>query len=464
MSVSPAPSSRLVSVVLAALGVSVVLSWMELMFDWPSRLFSGEPSLGWFAAGAVVCAVLALSILKTKWAAVVALPAAGIFAAWCVAVFAVRMKSSDWFYPPPLFGYPGTAALAFCAVLPVALVIATTARRLGTSRRACGWLAGVLCLSPFVSFAAVNVIDFARFHLAWTRATRLSEQQLTALATRCATMHESHYYRDGDWPAEFAPLHPKSVIASSQVVYARLYSAANVDVELRVETDPKRRAIYCFTNSDGPQKTVLLWIPRPAGTSAVEPEQRIVTLSEYGMHSGPEWIVFRDRIRYVGPSEYPNRESDMIEIPLGTADREDIEHAAVQVKKRIGGRVFEAPVCDGLGLEIRWASDGSPSEEDTLLHNAWVEQAGPLIRTIARLSPANRPFRFEQRIKQMSAEFQAPPDFVRVRRMSEYRNERAPHPWWCVWRELLGEQVTGPHVIKYTQYIPDPLRYVYREP
>lgn len=442
-------------VVVAAAAIAVAASWTELMFEFPSRYFIIEPKAAWFVAGAVVCTAPALAVIRFKWAAAFAIPAAAIFAAWCVALFAARVRAVDWWMPPPPLGYAGAALIGFCAVFPLAVVMGTTLWQIGLGRMRCAALVIAVCLSPYGIIATLNISDYVSLRNALRNAMSLDQPKLVALVERCARVHERQRFRSGHWPREFDALHPQFVTVSPGFADAALYSRGSEYVEVQIKTAGAQTSVFFFTNVDGPQKTVVLWTNAPR----IEPEPRIVTLSTSGMGRGPRWIVLPDRVRAEAPSD---RGGPVIaETPLQAADREEIEKAAALVRRHIGGRAFEAPVLDGLGLVIHFGSSRAPEPGDIILHNAWVEQAAPLIRTVARFAPASIPLDFEARLKAMFADEPALP--IAVRTTTEARDEPPQLPWWCVWRKLAGPQITDPNAITGTTNIPDPYRYIDRD-
>jgi hypothetical protein len=446
-------------VALAGFGIGLLLVWTDWMFHFPSDVMPTEPNGWWFVAGAALCTAAALTSRPHPWAGAVAAPAAGIFSAWCVVFFAAHVKPRDWgSYPPPPLGYGGTALIAFCAVLPLAALAAVALRQCGSRRSVCVGAAAGLCIAPFVAFVGFNVADYTAFRLALRRANGLTERQLSGLAAECGKIETQRRYTQADWPSGFTPLRPQFVSTSPGLSYASLYSRGTLYLELRVDTTEAHPGIYYFSNVDGPQKTVWLGTrPRIQGEDRPS-DRRIVTLSEYSIHAEPAWVVTADRIRVVGVSEKNGKFGVLAEAPLSPAARAEIESAAALTKRLIGKRAFEAPVSDGLGLEICFSTTGVRTEDDIILHNAWVEQAGPLIRAVARHCPPEMPLRYEQDIQLMREHWEQWP--IAIRSIVDARSEQPAFPWWCVWRRFASEQLVTPKAIKFTTNIPDARRYV----
>ncbi len=397
-----------------------------------------EPSTWPFLAGAGIILVALWLGRKSRWipgtCAVAATALAGLGAADLH--HEVRDPIIQQIIWQP--GIDRAAVLYLCACLPLALSIVALFRARSLSMRAARIWAASVVLAPIVLLVGANLADYVQFTGVLRRARGLTEAQLKALAKTCAEVREPSGRSEGSWPAEFDVLKPRFVSLRRSLSYASLYERGDVYFEFRVETSPHRQQIYFFTNSDGPQKTTVLWDSNPEFTKRANPAGRIVTITAYGLHLSKDWIALRDRVMIVDhPGTVGSEETIVWEAPLSESDRVAIEQEVASLRRRLGGKAYSTPVVDGLNLEVHFSPDGSPSPGDIALNNAWVDDATALGAIAARLSPSVRPFAYGRELRELQDnEFKDLP--VRIRGVTELADEHPRLPWWCVWRKLLG--------------------------
>lgn len=298
-------------------------------------------------------------------------------------------------------------------------------------------------LLPVITFVSLNVTDYLRFSAAVNRAKRLTEEQLRTLAEVCRRVESHSRVLGTEGPKEFQSLKAERISMSPGLSYASLYSLGGVYLEFRVETTARNQRIYFFTNSGGPQETVILWDKSPALRRETDPDDRIVSIAGYGLGFYREWIVLRERIIVVDrPGTIGSEDALVAVAPLDGDKRSAIERLSASVQSEIGGMVFHAPVSDGIAVAIRFPSKGRPDKEGIVLHNAWNEKVDPLVDAVSQASPSGFPIEYGARIAAVRRTFPSD-EPISVSTVAEWRNEKPRTPWWCVWRRLFHKPNDG---------------------
>lgn len=421
-----------------------------------------EPSLLVFVGGAVICIAVALLIVRFKWAVLIALPLATIFAAFCAAY--IFEEVGDPQVGPAIIhelGYTYVALVYVCGITPITVALPLFFRRLGMART--GWIGTGIAIfaTPVLAFGSANTADFIHYRAAVRRATGLSPAQIAALAERCASISKHERFENGGWPAEFAPLHPLTVSIGPGLSYASLYELGDIYFEFRVETTPHDQRIYFFTNSDGPQKTTLVWDKNPEFTRRANPTGRIVTLSGYGLNYGQDWIVLPDRVLVTERPGTAGSEDSVVSVPLDANSAASIKRLVADLHRRLGGKMYEGGGYDGLGMAVHFSPSGAPALDDVAVHCAWVDEISPLVDAISKVTTEAPPAELRRRI--ISLREDAPPGSPgpMIRTIAEARVEWAGRPrlpWWCVWRNL--RSIAAPATPGTDTNVPDAMKYV----
>jgi len=450
------------SVVGATVAFGIVVCWTEIMFGVPTSLVPSEPSLLWFVGATAVCASAALVSARFRWVTVVAVPAAAAFAAICALMLVSRCKEPEVIHPLQPYTYGMATFVALCGLAPTCLLLGVTFARMDMRRTWCASLTLALWTAPLWILTSLNVVDYAMFRWALHRLNGLGREQIVAIADRVRDVKEPRRYAHGDWPVEFAPLKPKVVQVAPGYSYVSLYERGEIYLELAIVTEERSQSAFFFTNCDGPQKEVHLWRNPPATTTVIRP-QPLVTLHEYSMGWSRDWVVLPDRVQVIGTkSDDPRARTAMLaEAILSPTDIMKIATIVTDVKARIGGRAFMAPVADGLAVLVHFGSSDIPAPDDILLHNAWTAQAQPLFAAVCDRLPLEFQSDFARRIEDHGQDFGRLP--IDVRRIAEIREEHPRLPWWCVWFDLLRPDSGYVSGRVGSTHIPDPLRYVYRD-
>ncbi len=304
-------------------------------------------------------------------------------------------------------------------------------------RRLLSWLAAV-CLLFVLGLVTANVVDYVRFHRAVARAKGLTEPQLRALGDRCRAVVAYARFEGGQLPAEFHPMKPVYGVlwpGAGQIV---LYEFGNAYLFLDVVTGPHNQQIVLCSNSAGPQTRTLLWQSNPSFAGKLSPDGRSVTVVEWTMGSGREWVVLENEICVFSPPSFLRKEGALLaRIPLAPADRATITNLVRAVGPSLRGRDHRADnVADGSSLEIRFTPTGEKGSDDICLSNVWTDEVGPLIDAVSRLAPREYPIEYRQTIAQFDEGFRRS-RAASVRSLKEAEAFEFPPPRprkWCVWR------------------------------
>lgn len=305
------------------------------------------------------------------------------------------------------------------------------------------WLIGsVVCLGLFaVGLVAVNAIDYAPYGLALRRAEKLTQADLGSLAAACTRYEKRGHQRlfGDDIPADFRELNPVRVsIYPGSSDISLLEKGDNRYVFIRVSTSPENQEIDLVSYSGTKQESRRLWEKHPEFTRRLNPIGRIVTIAQWDMHSGREWIVLQDRLLVIDRHTTVGG-SDQIaaNFPLKAEDRSAIENAIVSLPAEVRGRAFDAGAMDGISLRVSFSSDGTPNQStDIVLENTWRGELNELVDVVSKAVVNAPAIPFREIVQRMDIlEGQPPPIDLPL---PEYERRRwgIRLPWWCWWPRL----------------------------
>src|SRR3954468_13754573 len=168
-------------------------------------------------------------------------------------------------------------------------------------RRKIVWSLAVLLAGVLTAFVAANVLDYYRFHRAISRLENLSEAQVRALGDAAARVEQVSRTDRADG---FEALHPVSAVlypGSSDFLLYELRTFRPLDpdnfiyVYARISSSPHNQEIGYFTNSEGIQRTKILWNRNPEFVARLSPANRILTVRQWDRGSRT-WIILSDRL------------------------------------------------------------------------------------------------------------------------------------------------------------------------
>lgn len=304
----------------------------------------------------------------------------------------------------------------------------------------------VLLGVAFLAVVAANALDYYRIHRAIARLDNLSEAQLRAMGDAAAKITN---HTHGSNPAGFEALGPVKFASLGPEISDFLlyeldppeseYRDGQTYLNFRISTSPSNQEISYFTNSEGRQRTKVLWNRNPDYVRKLSPENRLLTINQWAMSDSLAWIVMRDRILLVHENGRGVTEPAIIgEAPLDQAALNRIQTALTRLPDSARGKVYLADgVFDGVALRISFAPDGKERADDVRISNTWVEEFRPLLTAVSELGPKDHPIPF---IKEMATDerLREYPTTVRTKAEQDRREwGELKTPWWCVWRKWL---------------------------
>lgn len=304
----------------------------------------------------------------------------------------------------------------------------------------------VLLGAAIIAFVTPNAVDYYRYHRAIWRLEHLSEAQLRAIGNKAAKIagptHGSNPTGfEALGPVKFASLYPGS---SDFLLYElnapeSVYRDGGVYLYLRISTSPSNQEIMYFTNSEGKQRTKVLWNRNPDFVRKHSPGNRLLTVTDWGLHDGQSWVVLRDRILVISENGQEGAEHAIIgEAPLDQAALDRIQAVLAGLPSDYRGKVYLADgVHDGSNLHISFDPGGKERADDVNIRNTWVEEFRPLLTTVSELSPKDHPITFIEAVTS-DENLRRHPTTVRTKAEQDRRDWGEPDtPWWCVWRKWL---------------------------
>ena len=142
-----------------------------------------------------------------------------------------------------------------------------------------------------LALTVVNAIDYFRFHGALARMSNLTETEIMTIADYCQSVKNGVRFTASDAPAAFQPLHPLNGSLFRGSCDALLYELGEVYLWARVSSSLGNQQMLYFTNSNGPQKTKVIWNRNPEFVRLVSPTGRLMTVTQWTMHDSRQWIV-----------------------------------------------------------------------------------------------------------------------------------------------------------------------------
>lgn len=302
------------------------------------------------------------------------------------------------------------------------------------------WSFGLLAVGV-VAFAAANILDYYRFNTAIRRIENLSEAELNALAAAAARIdvHDRPHSLRG-----FEALRPISASLSPALSDFLIYELKPtkprfeddiVYLYVRITTSRNNQQIFYFTNSEGKQRSKVVWNRNPEFVRRHAPKDRLLTITQWSSDTRT-WIVLRDQILVVDDAGTVGSEPTIVgNVLLNSDGLSRIKHAIASLPPDACGKNYRADhVLDGTNFVIRFTADGEPSHDDVEISNTWVEEFQPLLNAVSELSPPDLPITFIERLTS-DAYLRNEPTIVRTLEEWDRINWGKPNtPWWCVWR------------------------------
>lgn len=310
-----------------------------------------------------------------------------------------------------------------------------------------GWLArwaigSLVCLVLIaIGMALLNAIDYAPYGLALRRAERITQAELESLAAACTRYEQRGGQRllGNEIPADLRTLKPVCVsIYPGCTDIILLEMGDERYIFIRVSTSAENQEIDLASYNGRKHESRRLWEKHPEFTRRLNPVGRIVTIAQWDMHSGREWIVLPDqlvvidRITTVGGSDQIASKR-----PLNVDERNEIENAIVNLPAEIRGRAFDAGGADGIGMRVSFSSDGTPNETtDIVLQNIWRRELSELIEMISKAAGTEHAIPFPGIVERMDI-LKGQPVPINLP-LDEYdrRGWGNRLPWWCWWPRL----------------------------
>ncbi|MBI5381157.1 MAG: hypothetical protein HZA31_04590 [Opitutae bacterium] len=307
------------------------------------------------------------------------------------------------------------------------------------TRWAIGSFACVVLIATGLAIA--NAIDYAPYGLALRRTNGMTHEDLEALAAVC-TRHEQHGHQrlfGDDIPAEFRGLKPVRVsIYPGSSDISLLEKGDERYIFIRVSTSKENQEIDLISYSGIKQESHRLWERHPEFTRRLNPAGRIVTIAQWDMRSGREWIVLKDRLLVVDRHTTVG-ESDQIaaNFPLKAEDRSAIENAIVSLPTEVHGRAFDAGAMDGISLRVSFSPDGTPNQStDIVLANSWRGELSDLVEVISKAVGKECAIPFPGIVERMDIQQGQPPPINLPLPEYDRRRSGTRLPWWCWWPRL----------------------------
>ena len=295
------------------------------------------------------------------------------------------------------------------------------------------------------AFVGANALDYFRYHVAISRIEGLSDAQYRFLGDAAAQVKD-HVRTEA--PGGFKllkPIRASLYPGSSDLLLYELkpteprFEDDHIYLYARISTSPSNQEILYFTNSEGKQRSKVVWNRNPDFVKQYSPTGRILTITQWA-GDGRSWIVLSDRILVVDDNGRVGGEPSMVgSAPLDEAGIARIKEAMGKLPSSVRGKDYRADgVLDGISLDISFDSEGKEAPDSVTISNTWVAGFGPLLTAISELAPKDCPIGF--------IEYMATDDRLRnypatVRTRDEWDKiswGRPNTPWWCVWRKWLN--------------------------
>lgn len=294
-------------------------------------------------------------------------------------------------------------------------------------------------------FVGANAWDYFRFHRSIWRVEKLSEAQYRALGDAAARIKD---HIRTEHPAGFEDLRPIRASlypGSSDFLLYELkptkprYEDDHIYLYVRISTSPSNQEISFFTNSEGKQRSKVVWCRSPEFVKRHSPSGRFLTITQWSMSESRAWIVLEDQILVVDDNGHVGGEPSIAgSTKLDAMSIAHIKDAMKRLPSSARGKDYRADgVADGVSLNISFDPDGEEGPDTVSISNTWVEEFRPLLAAVSELAPKDCPIEF---IEHMTADehLRGYPTSVRTREEWDKLYWSKPNtPWWCVWREWM---------------------------
>lgn len=297
-----------------------------------------------------------------------------------------------------------------------------------------------------LGLALVNAIDYAPYGLAMRRAATLPDADLESLAGTCTRYEQRGHQRlfGNDIPADFRHLKPVRVsIYPGSSDISLLENGDERYVFIRVSTSAENQTIDLVSFNGRQQESRRLWEKRPDFTRRLNPLGRVVTVAQWDMRSGREWIVLPDVFLVIDRSTTAGGSDQVVtERSLAAEERAAIQHAIARLPPGVRGRAFDAGVIDGIGLRISFSTDGAPnSGTDIVLENTWRSELDGLINSISKAAGNDHAIPFADVVRRMESQHGRSVATSLPLREHESRLWSVQLPWWCWWPRFQGNPI-----------------------
>ena len=295
-----------------------------------------------------------------------------------------------------------------------------------------------------IGLLGANALDYWRYHAAIRRMESLTDEQYRGLAAAAARVNKIERV---DVAEDFSALRPLSVTlapgGSDFLLYQlRPTRPRHQDDEIylyaRISTSPSNQEIIYFTNSEGRQRTKVIWNSNPKFVTKHAPHGRLLTITQWAGASR-SWILLRDQLLVIDNNGRSGAEPAIVgSVTLTEEQRRLLDEQIKNLPSKFLGKDVRADrVMDGIQLDIKFSEDGRDGPNDINISNTWVEELRPLLTTVSDLSPTDLPITF---IRDMTTDEHLKDYPATVRTLQEWdaiywRGSEANPPWWCVWRK-----------------------------
>ncbi len=302
-------------------------------------------------------------------------------------------------------------------------------------------LAGLVAVAA-IGFATVNAISYLQFRRAWHVGDRFTPEELRKMAAACAETEKLGHRRfvADAIPAPFHRLKARSATFYPGCSDFLLYGIGEIGVWMRISTSKQDQEISVFTDFLVPQGNTMLWHKDPAFAERRNPVGRLVTISEYYMEGGRDWIVLPDEIRIID-RRYTVGSSDSVAgvVPLSEFSRRRIVAAIAAIPAEIRGHMYTSGAMDGVSLDIGFSGSGRRQAADIKLSNTWRDEVGPLVESISTCLSTKDAIDFKSVVSRSSF-FDPKCQFSLTWAEQNARERHWRHlPWWCVWPRFIHE-------------------------
>ena len=309
------------------------------------------------------------------------------------------------------------------------------------------WAIGSLVCLILIAIGSVlaNVIDYAPYGLALRRAQKMTQTELKALAAACTHYEPNGHQRllGDDIPPDFRALKPVRVSiypGSSDV--SLVENGDERYIFLRISTSAENQHIDLVSYSGTKQESSRLWERHPEFTRRLNPIGRILTIAQWRLYSGREWIVLPDQLLVIDRTTTVGKSDHVAaEHPLNADGRSAIENAVRNLSTEVRGRAFDAGVTDGIRLRVSFSADGAPNPStDIVLENTWQGELSELVDVISKAAGQDHAISFSEGVGRMHFPEGLPPMNLPL---SEYerRGWGTRLQWWCWWPRI--SRLTG---------------------